>query len=98
MATSNIFKILAVVLLSAAIFAAGYFSGQSKMHQQIGTEQASGGGDMAGMPGMAGMNMTPGTAMVSPAMQQLIGVRIATVESKTLGKTIRTVGMVAYDE
>ena len=103
MATSNTFKILGVIVLSGAIFAAGYFWGQSKIHQQMGTEQQS-GGDMTGMkgmsdmPGMAGMNMAPGTAMVSPQMQQLMGVRTAVVEAKTLSKTIRAVGTVTYDE
>jgi multidrug efflux pump subunit AcrA (membrane-fusion protein) len=104
MATSNTFKILGVIILSGAIFAAGYFWGQSKVHQQMGTGQPSGGSDMAGMkgmsdmPGMAGMNMAPGTAMVSAQMQQLMGVRTAIVEPKTLSKTIRAVGTVAYDE
>jgi len=104
MATSNTFKILGVIILSGAIFAAGYFWGQSKVHQQMGTGQPSGGSDMAGMkgmsdmPGMAGMNIAPGTAMVSAQMQQLMGVRTAIVEPKTLSKTIRAVGTVAYDE
>ena len=103
MATSNTFKIIGVIVLSGAIFAAGYFWGQSKVHQQMGTGQQS-GGDMAGkkgmsdMPGMTGMNMAPGTAMVSPQMQQLMGVRTALVEAKTLNKTVRAVGTVTYDE
>jgi hypothetical protein len=103
MATSNTFKILGVIILSGAIFAAGYFWGQSKVHQQMVSGQQS-GGEMAGMkgmsdmPGMAGMNMAPGTAMVSAQMQQLMGVRTAIVEPKTLSKTIRAVGTVAYDE
>ena len=53
---------------------------------------------MGNMPGMAGMNMAPGTAMVSPQMQQLMGVRTAIVEAKTLSKTVRAVGTVTYDE
>jgi Cu(I)/Ag(I) efflux system membrane fusion protein len=101
MATSNTFKIIGVIVLSGTIFAAGYFWGQSK---QMGTGRPSEGNDMAGMkgmsdmPGMAGMNMTPGTAMVNPQMQQLMGVRTAIVEAKTLSKTIRAVGTVTYDE
>src|SRR5689334_141684 len=35
---------------------------------------------------------------VSPARQQVIGVRTATVTSRTLAETIRTVGTLAYDE
>ena len=104
MAISTTFKILGVIILSGALFAAGYFWGQSKVHQGMSTAQPSGGGDISGMkdmgnmPGMAGMNMAPGTAMVSPQMQQLMGVRTAIVEARTLGKTIRAVGTVAYDE
>ena len=101
MATSNTFKIIGVIVLGGVLFAAGYFWGQSK---QMGTGRPSEGNDMAGMkgmsdmPGMTGMNMAPGTAMVSPQMQQLMGVRTAIVEAKTLNKTVRAVGTVTYDE
>jgi Cu(I)/Ag(I) efflux system membrane fusion protein len=93
MRAKRIWRFFAIVVVSGALFAAGYFWA----HTRMGNEKAEMKG-MGDMQGMAGMNMAPGTAMVSPAMQQLIGVRIATVESKTLGKTIRTVGTVAYDE
>ncbi len=104
MATSNTFKIIGVIVLSGVLFAAGYFWGQSKVHQQMSTGRPSESNDMAGMkgtsdmPGMAGMNMAQGTAMVSPQMQQLMGVRTATVEARPLSKTIRAVGTVTYDE
>ena len=42
--------------------------------------------------------VTPGTVQISPERQQLIGVRIGTVERRFLGKVIRTVGRVDYDE
>jgi membrane fusion protein, copper/silver efflux system len=93
MRAKGILKFFGIAVVGAALFAAGFFWA----HTRMGNEKADMKG-MGDMQGMAGMNMTPGTAMVSPAMQQLIGVRIATVESKTLGKTIRTVGTVAYDE
>jgi membrane fusion protein, copper/silver efflux system len=93
MRAKGILKFFGIVVVGSVLFAAGYFWAHIKM----GNEKADMKG-MGDMQGMAGMNMAPGTAMVSPAMQQLIGVRIATVESKTLGKTIRTVGTVAYDE
>ena len=57
------------------------------------------------MPGMAGE--APGehpteakgqTVYISPARQQLIGVRTAKVERRSLGTAIRTVGTLAYDE
>jgi membrane fusion protein, copper/silver efflux system len=101
MATSNTFKIIGVIVLSGVLFVAGYFWGQSK---QMRTGRPSEGNDLAGMkgmsdmPGMTGMNMAPGTAMVSPQMQQLMGVRTTIVEAKTLNKTVRAVGTVTYDE
>jgi Cu(I)/Ag(I) efflux system membrane fusion protein len=104
MATSKTLKILGAIVLSAILFVAGYFWGQSRMHQQMGTTASPDSGDMAGMKdmgnmqGMAGMNMAPGTAMVTPQMQQLMGVRTATVEARSLSKNIRAVGTVAYDE
>jgi RND family efflux transporter MFP subunit len=64
---------------------------------------------MPGMPGMAGMPgmETPPPApagagssavYVSPARQQLIGVRTGVVERQHVEGTIRTVGTLAYDE
>ena len=42
--------------------------------------------------------VTPGTVQITPEKQQLIGVKIGTVEMKPLEKVIRTVGKVDYDE
>jgi Cu(I)/Ag(I) efflux system membrane fusion protein len=42
--------------------------------------------------------VTPGTVQISPERQQLIGVKIGTVEMKPLEKMIRTVGRIDYDE
>jgi len=59
---------------------------------------------MAGMPGMAtppvGEAAGPSAkaVQISPARQQLIGVRTATIGEQTLDTTIRTVGTLAYDE
>ena len=39
-----------------------------------------------------------GTVQIDPSMIQNIGVRTAVVETRDLGRTIRTVGRVAYDE
>jgi RND family efflux transporter MFP subunit len=41
---------------------------------------------------------TGNAVYISPARQQLIGVRTAAVETRTLNATIRTVGTLAYDE
>ncbi len=42
--------------------------------------------------------LTPGTLQITPERQQLIGVKIGTVEMRPLEKVIRTVGRVDYDE
>src|SRR5262245_14580383 len=88
----NTVKICGVILLGAALFGAGYFWSESRIHSQMDKAQPPGSNDMAGM------NMTPGTAMVTPQMQQLMGVRTAIVEARPLSKTIRAVGTVAFDE
>lgn len=43
-------------------------------------------------------NMAPGTVMLSPEKQQLIGVRTTEVRREHLARTIRTTGMVVVDE
>jgi hypothetical protein len=45
-----------------------------------------------------GQPMVPGGIKVSDEKQQLIGVRIGTVETQAINRTIRTVGRVAADE
>lgn len=42
--------------------------------------------------------VAPSTVQISPERQQLIGVKVGTVEIKSLEKVIRTVGRVDYDE
>src|SRR6266704_2361527 len=94
-------KVFAFLVLGAAIFALGYGWGVKTKDQASAsaqTQTSSDMGGMKGMEGMAGMNMPPGTAMVSPEKQQLLGVRTATVEAKPLSKTVRTVGTITYDE
>ncbi len=46
----------------------------------------------------AGLNLPPGTVQISPSRQQLMGVKTASAEYRTLDKTIRAVGSVALDE
>src|SRR5207247_10114026 len=60
---------------------------------------------MAGMPSgntpsnpAAGGGSGVGQMYIAPERQQLIGVKNATAEMKSLTKEIRTVGRVAYDE
>jgi RND family efflux transporter MFP subunit len=61
----------------------------------------------AGMPGMPGMDhdapaAPPGAGSnavyISPGRQQLVGVRTALVDRQRVEGTVRTVGMLAYDE
>jgi len=44
------------------------------------------------------VELSPGTVSISPERQQLIGVKIGTVEPRRLEKLIRTTGRVDYDE
>src|SRR3990172_8516326 len=44
------------------------------------------------------MVMTPGAVMVSPERQQLIGLKTGTVGYRSIERTIRTVGVVEFDE
>jgi Cu(I)/Ag(I) efflux system membrane fusion protein len=42
--------------------------------------------------------IAPGSVQISPERQQLVGVRLGTVEKRPLQKVIRTVGRIDYDE
>jgi RND family efflux transporter MFP subunit len=59
-------------------------------------------GESNAMPGMDMSGGAPGTTStgvyISPARQQLIGVRTAAIAPQSLETTIRTVGTLAYDE
>ncbi len=52
----------------------------------------------AGEPSSSGSGLPPNVLKVSAERQQLIGLRLATVETAGLGRTVRTVGRVAVDE
>src|SRR5918996_2934623 len=102
-------KAITLVVLAVGIFVAGYFWALRGMdHEMSGAAKTSdaagmkGMENMAGMEGMSGMQgmsgMTPGMVMISPEKQQLMGVRIATVEKRPMVRTVRTVGTITYDE
>src|SRR4030065_529871 len=92
----------AVMVSAVGLFVAGYLWGLRGMDAGMSaTAKASeaagrkGMENMAGMSGMQGMSGTaPGMVMVSPEKQQLMGVRIATVESRPMVRTVRTVGTI----
>ena len=67
--------------------------------QEAAAEQATMPGvDVGGDAGTHPTGAGGGRVYLSPARQQLIGVRTATVEHRALDTTIRTVGTLAYDE
>ncbi|HEY9784402.1 MAG TPA: efflux RND transporter periplasmic adaptor subunit, partial [Candidatus Obscuribacterales bacterium] len=109
MTITRISKGFVVVIFAGGMFAAGYFWALRGMdHATSATAQTSGASDMKrveNMPGMEGMSgmqgmsgMARGMVMVSPEKQQLMGVRIATVERRPMVRTVRTVGTITYDE
>ncbi len=76
--------------------------------------KAQGPAPMADMPGMSAsknaaqagqstsapdmQNMAPGTVMLNPSTEQMIGVRYAEVRRADLKRTLRTVGLIQMDE
>ncbi len=106
--------ILLVLLLVLPLFVFGCGKGKESTHKEgmqheakAATTQKPGGTEMEEMKGMSMESiqkqgkmeeMAPGTVQISPDRQQLIGVKIGTVEKKPLERVIRTVGRVDYDE
>ncbi|HEX8112634.1 MAG TPA: efflux RND transporter periplasmic adaptor subunit [Kofleriaceae bacterium] len=96
--------VLAVALVAGV---AGVLAGmqlRGSTGRSTATPTASGTAGMAGMPGMSheGPPAPPGAGSqavyISPARQQLIGVRSAPIGRQRIEGAIRTVGMLAYDE
>lgn len=90
----KILKILGVVVVLAAVFAIGYWRGQSDPE----SSGHAGTGTAAAGPSMEGHDMNSAGVNVSPEKQQLLGVRTATAEIRPMIQKIRTVGIVTYDE
>ncbi|MBZ0161079.1 MAG: efflux RND transporter periplasmic adaptor subunit, partial [bacterium] len=63
-----------------------------------GHEAASTSAVQGGQPVASEMKMASGAVMVSPERQQLIGLKTGVVEYRSLERTIRTVGVVEFDE
>jgi RND family efflux transporter MFP subunit len=96
--TYAIVAVLALVLGAGAMFAALRFwpgggpsvpGGSAASATHLGHE---------GQPAAPGEPPSDKAVFVSPARQQLIGVRTAEVTQQALETTIRTVGVLAYDE
>src|SRR5687768_9193715 len=98
MAGKTFLKFFFVLVVGAGLFASGYFWAMKTMDQTPNSDDGANigkTGSMATMPGMSGMEgMAPGMVMVSPEKQQLMGVRIATVERRPMVRTVRTVGTI----
>src|SRR3989454_3901470 len=102
--------ILLILILGAA--GSGLYLYNRKLSQASASANGAGSGsDAAGKNGMAGTpvgNAAPSQPagadhgvsqiFIAPERQQLIGVKSATAETKSVVKEIRTVGRVAYDE
>ena len=102
--------ILLILILGAA--GSGLYLYNRKLSQPTASANAAGSGsDAAGKNAMAGTpvgNAAPSQPagadhgvsqiFIAPERQQLIGVKSATAERKSVVKEIRTVGRVAYDE
>ncbi len=97
-----------LVILTLVIFTGGKVSelGAQAGHEGHGAQETKKSQDLD----MEGLTMdsvkkegkmvelSPGTVNISPERQQLIGVKIGTVEQRRLEKIIRTTGRVDYDE
>ncbi len=91
--------VLALAIGAAAMFAVlRYWPGRQASPAAAGAAAASGGSASRGAEMPAGEPPSDTAVFISPARQQLIGVRTAEVSRRALETTIRTVGVLAYDE
>ena len=102
-------RLMWAVLLLAALSAGAAF-GQTQHPAGHGASPAQPGKKADDFDELKGLTMesvqkegkvqeiAPGTVQISPERQQLIGVRLGTVEKRPLQKVIRTVGRIDYDE
>jgi Cu(I)/Ag(I) efflux system membrane fusion protein len=93
-------KILGLLVIIVGVFAVGYWNGQSNNTADHSTATSSLQADntKSESGAMEGHDMPPGSVTVSPEKQQLVGIRTAVAAVRPLIKTIRTVGIVTYDE
>ncbi len=86
-------KLFALAAVISSVLFSGFFAYRSS---------ASNGTDMGAMDmkdmDMKGMKMEPGSVMLTPAKEKLIGVKTDTVKTMRLVKTILASGRIDYDE
>ena len=102
------FVLVALVSIGAGIGGTALFLRAPRPAPPAQPAPSAQAGQPQGHAGMPGMEATAGgghptetggqTVQISPARQQLIGVRTAVIEQRELGTTVRTVGTLAYDE
>ena len=99
--------LVALVAGGVGVLAGMQLRGSEGAATASSNSSADGTAAMADMPGMPGMShdgppAPPGAGSqavyISPARQQLVGVRSAPIGRQQVEGTIRTVGMLAYDE
>jgi membrane fusion protein, copper/silver efflux system len=66
-------------------------------HDMEGMQEPDSGGDMAGMDGMAGMDMD-GTIRLTDRDLQTFGITFGSAEVRSLTRSVRAVGVVEFDE
>jgi Cu(I)/Ag(I) efflux system membrane fusion protein len=86
------------VVVLAGVFAIGYWRGQSDPKANRDSSGHASSEAPAGDQSMPGHDMTSTGVKVSPDKQQLVGIRTATAEIRPMIRTIRTVGIVTFDE
>ncbi len=93
-------KIVGLLVIIVGVFAVGYWNGQSNNTADHSTATSSPQVDnpKSESGAMEGHDMSSGSVTVSPEKQQLVGIRTAVAAVRPLVKTIRTVGIVTYDE
>jgi Cu(I)/Ag(I) efflux system membrane fusion protein len=93
--------VFAVALVAGGV---GVLAGMQLRGSPGASTASPSAGSAAGMPGMShdGAPAPPGAGSqavyISPARQQLVGVRSALIARQKVEGTVRTVGMLAYDE
>jgi Cu(I)/Ag(I) efflux system membrane fusion protein len=91
-------KALGVLFSLSAVFAIGYWRGQNASPTDHASSAQPAAQSKPESPSMEGHDMSSGSVNVSPEKQQLVGIRTAVAAVRPLVKTIRTVGIVTYDE
>ena len=101
MNTRKVLRGFGFLLFGMVVLAIGYWWGQNQKRidpDSPSPQQAQAMDNMEGMQASDSPEMKSGTVNVSPEKQQLVGIRTARAEVRSLVKKIRTVGIVTSDE